>query len=208
MNDHHQQQQHNVVPTHTTDTTTTTSSLANVLTSKLKIYPNFPKPHIEFYDTWSWFQDPSLIHQILLSFHQYLLSNNPPPPSSWNVQVMVGLEARGFVLAPWLASLIQPPCTFVPIRKAKKLPGPVHQVTYSKEYGEDTLEIQVDAILPGQSVIIVDDVLATGGSAKAASELVKKCGGQVIHYLFVMELIKLKGRHILEDAPTHSIVKY
>jgi len=94
---------------------------------------------------------------------------------------------------------------FVPVRKKGKLPGQCVQAVYEKEYGEDIFEIQADSIQPGQTVLVVDDLIATGGSAKAAGELVDKLGGKTLEYIFVIELKFLKGADKL-DAPTYSVV--
>ncbi|KAJ3204597.1 adenine phosphoribosyltransferase, partial [Entophlyctis luteolus] len=98
-------------------------------------------------------------------------------------------------------------CAFVPVRKAGKLPGEVVQVSYTKEYGTDLFEMQRGAIKPGQRVIILDDLIATGGSAKGAGELVKKSGGTTVQYVFFIELTFFKGRDAL-DAPTYSVMAF
>ena len=118
---------------------------------------------------------------------------------------IVGLDSRGFLLGPWIANKLQ--CSFVPIRKKGKLPGECHQVTYEKEYGADYFELQTNAIQPGQRVVVLDDLIATGGSAVAAGSLIKKCGATVMEYIFLIELLGLKGADLL-DAPTFSLLKY
>ncbi|KAJ3337593.1 adenine phosphoribosyltransferase [Gonapodya sp. JEL0774] len=116
----------------------------------------------------------------------------------------VGLDARGFLFGPLIALRLS--CAFVPARKRGKLPGDVHIARYVKEYGVDEFEISKDGITPGQNVVVVDDLIATGGSAKAAGELVQACGGKTVQYCFVVELVDLKGAAVL-DAPTYSLLK-
>ena len=117
---------------------------------------------------------------------------------------MVGLDARGFLLGPTLA--LRAGCKFVPVRKAGKLPGKLETVTYKKEYGEDSFAIQTDSIKSGDKVVVVDDLIATGGSAAAAETLVKKCGGQLLGFVFIIELTGLKGREKL-DAPVYTLIE-
>jgi len=120
--------------------------------------------------------------------------------------VIVGLDARGFLLGPILALRLG--AAFVPVRKQGKLPGEcLSSASYEKEYGTDSFEMQADAIQPGQNVVIVDDLIATGGSAKAAGELVAKQGGKTLEYLFVIEIAFLKAASKL-DAPLYSIVHW
>jgi adenine phosphoribosyltransferase len=121
------------------------------------------------------------------------------------VDVLVGLDSRGFLLGPWIASRLG--AAFVPVRKADKLPGETLRVGYEKEYGQDFFEIQKDAIQSGQKVVILDDLIATGGSAKAAGELVKLSGGNILEYIFFIELKALKGSSVL-NAPTYSVIQF
>lgn len=135
----------------------------------------------------------------------HILSAHPPsltPPFA-GVDVVVGLEARGFLFGPSLALRLG--AGFVPVRKAGKLPGECVKVSYEKEYGQDWFEMQVGAIKAGQRVLIVDDIIATGGSAKAAGDLVNILGGTVVEYLFLMELDFLKGREKLA-APVFTLL--
>ena len=120
------------------------------------------------------------------------------------MDVVVGLEARGFLFGPSLALKLG--AGFVPVRKAGKLPGECVRAAYEKEYGTDWFEMQVGAIKPGQRVLVVDDIIATGGSAKAAGELVELSGGVLVEYVFILELEFLKGREALR-APVYTLLK-
>lgn len=115
----------------------------------------------------------------------------------------MGLEARGFLFGPSLALRLG--AAFVPVRKKGKLPGPCETAGYQKEYGEDFFQMQSDGVKPGQKVLVVDDIIATGGSAAAAGSLVKKLGGTLIGYVFILELDFLKGRAKL-DAPVYTLL--
>ena len=121
------------------------------------------------------------------------------------VDVIAGLESRGFLLGPILASRLG--VAFVPIRKKGKLPGKTESVTFTLEYGQDDLEIQCESIKPGQKVILIDDLIATGGTASAAVGLVQKVQGEVVKFLFVMEIDELKGREKLKVG-VYSMIHY
>lgn len=121
------------------------------------------------------------------------------------IDVIVGLDSRGFLFGPWLANRLN--AGFVPIRKEGKLPPPAFKVGYTKEYGTDFFELSQSSIQKGQNVVVLDDLIATGGSAKAAGELVKLAGGNTIQYVFFIELTFLNGKKLL-DAPTFSVFKY
>jgi len=118
-------------------------------------------------------------------------------------EVLVGLDARGFLFAPSLALKLG--IGFVPVRKRGKLPGPCVTAAYEKEYGTDYFQIQSDGIKKGQRVLVIDDIIATGGSAAAAGSLVNQLGGNLLGYLFIMELNFLKGREKL-DAQVHTLL--
>ncbi|KAI1981221.1 adenine phosphoribosyltransferase, partial [Ophidiomyces ophidiicola] len=118
-------------------------------------------------------------------------------------EVIVGLDARGFLFGPSLALRLG--AAFVPVRKKGKLPGPVETQGYEKEYGTDYFQIQADAVKPGQKVVIVDDIIATGGSASAAGSLVQKLGGDLLGFVFILELDFLKGREKL-SAPAYTLL--
>lgn len=123
-----------------------------------------------------------------------------------DVEVVCGLEARGFLFGFQIAADLGIP--FVPIRKKGKLPGELYSQEYALEYGTDKFEIQKNAIKSGQKVLIVDDLLATGGTMEAASRLIEKCGGQVAECLAVIELVGLNGRSKLAGTKVHSFIQY
>lgn len=139
----------------------------------------------------------ALIRAYELQIQEIVGTGNKP-------DVLVGLDARGFLIGPTVALRLG--CGFVPVRKAGKLPGKLQTVTYQKEYGEDSFAIQDNSIPAGAKVVIVDDLIATGGSAAAAGELVKKCGGHLLGYIFIIELVGLNGRSKLE-APVYTLIE-
>ncbi|MDB9315841.1 adenine phosphoribosyltransferase [Spirulina sp. CS-785/01] len=162
--------------------------------------PDFPKPGIIFRDITTLLRDPDgLRHTADLLYHKCQDQGFAP-------DYVVGMESRGFMFAPLLA--YQYHAGFVPIRKPNKLPGAVHRVEYELEYGMDALEIHQDAIESGKKVLIVDDLMATGGTAQAAAQLVQQCGGELLGFAFVIELVGLKGRDKLPDVPMLSLLQY
>lgn len=170
------------------------------LKSLIREVPDFPKPGINFYDITTLLKDAKGNAAVIDELRQKYLGQH--------VDLVLGIEARGFIFAPALAYALG--AGFVPVRKPKKLPAPVEVVEYALEYGTDRLEIHRDAIEPGQKVLIVDDVLATGGTAAAVSSLVKRLGGDLVGLAFVIELDFLKGREKLTevDAEIFSLVHY
>ncbi|KND02464.1 adenine phosphoribosyltransferase [Spizellomyces punctatus DAOM BR117] len=168
--------------------------------SLLRAIPDFPKKGILFQDIFPIFQDPLAVETIVTNIVHHILSTGLP-----KIDVIVGLDARGFLLGPWIANRLG--AAFVPVRKAGKLPGETIKVAYEKEYGTDYFEMQANAIKTGQNVIVLDDLIATGGSAKAAGELIAKHGGKTVKYIFLVELSALKGSEKL-DAPTYSLVQF
>jgi adenine phosphoribosyltransferase len=164
-------------------------------------YPDFPKPGILFEDIMPFFSSYDL-HVTLVDALEYKIleafgADNKP-------DVIVGLDARGFLMGPTLA--LRFGAGFVPVRKQGKLPGKIETATYQKEYGADTFALQSDSIKPGQKVLIMDDLIATGGSAAAAETLVKKAQGIVLGYVFIIELAFLKGRDKL-NAPVYTLLE-
>ncbi|KAK7077540.1 hypothetical protein SK128_010181 [Halocaridina rubra] len=174
-------------------------SRIKLLEEKIRTYPDFPKPGILFRDIFSVLADPRSFQVMIKLLEEKIQSLCP------NVDVVMGLESRGFLLAAPLALALSKP--LVPMRKKGKLPGKTKQVSYTLEYSTDTFEAQVDGIKPDQTVVIVDDLLATGGTMKAACDLVTSMGGKVALCIVVIELSDLKGCEEI-TAPFQSIVKY
>jgi adenine phosphoribosyltransferase len=172
----------------------------NHLKELIRAIPDYPKPGILFYDLTTLLQDPRGFHELVDNLCDYYVGNDV------DVDVVVGVEARGFILAPALAFRLN--AGFVPVRKPKKLPGKSVAVTYQLEYGTDTLEIHEDAIKPGQRVLISDDLLATGGTAAATVELVRKLGGVVVGASFAVELTFLNGRAKLPGIDVFTMIQY
>ena len=160
--------------------------------------PDWPKPGILFYDITTLMKDADGLATVIEGLQSGV---NPA-----DVDVVLGIEARGFFFAPVVAHSLGK--GFIPVRKPKKLPAATESVQYALEYGFDTLEIHKDAIMPGQRVLIVDDVLATGGTAAAVAQLVEKLGGKVAGLAFVIELDFLNGREKLNGYPIQSLVHY
>jgi adenine phosphoribosyltransferase len=160
--------------------------------------PDFPKPGILFYDITTLLKDPVGLHRAVDALANHYVGRT--------VDLVVGIEARGFIFAPMVAYRLN--AGFVPVRKPKKLPAATAQTSYSLEYGKDALEMHRDAITPGQEVLIVDDLLATGGTAVAVAGLVESLGGRVAGIGFLIELEFLKGREKLSRYELHSVLKY
>ena len=177
----------------------TLESLAIELRSALHQYPNFPSEGILFEDFLPIFASPKLFQKLINAFLIHIQEKFPKT----KIDYIVGLEARGFLFGPSLALALG--CGFIPVRKAGKLPGQVVQATYVKEYGTDVFEMQIDAMPEGSNVIIVDDIIATGGSAVSAYQLVKKLNCKILEFAFVMELDFLKGRERLQ-APVFTLL--
>lgn len=160
--------------------------------------PDYPKPGILFYDLTTLLKDKQGFHNMIDRLCEHYAGRT--------IDVVAGIEARGFIFAPALAYRLQ--AGFVPVRKPKKLPAKTASVTYSLEYGTDTLEIHEDAIKPGQTVIICDDLLATGGTAAATAKLIEQLGGKVAGGAFAVELTFLKGRSKLNGMDVFSLIQY
>ncbi|PFH56550.1 hypothetical protein XA68_16343 [Ophiocordyceps unilateralis] len=183
---------------------TTASQLAGAkmrLRQGLRRYPDFPVEGVEFCDIMPLFASPAL-HAMLLDALEMQIQScfvDPIP------DLIVGLDARGFLFGPALALRLG--LGFVAVRKSGKLPGPCVSARYLKEYGGDSFQMQCDAVAEGQNVLIVDDIIATGGSAKAAADLVTQLKGHVLGYLFILEIAGLKGRDKLEGAKTAILLE-
>lgn len=166
------------------------------LVDKIRKVPDFPKKGILFYDLTTVFQDPVEYGNIIEAMCE--------PFYRQKVELVCSIEARGFILGSAIANELG--AGFVPIRKPGKLPYKKIQETYSLEYGTDTLEIHEDAVTKGQKVLLVDDLLATGGTSAAAVELIKKSGGEILGVSFVVELAELKGREKLKGMNINSLL--
>jgi adenine phosphoribosyltransferase len=159
---------------------------------------DFPKLGINFYDITTLLKHPAGLHQAVDALAAEF--------EGAHIDTVIGIEARGFIFAPALAYHLG--AGFVPVRKPKKLPAERASISYDLEYGQDTLEIHRDAISPGQRVIIADDLLATGGTARAVVDLVENLGGKIEGLVFVVELEFLPGRKKLEGYDVRSLIKY
>ncbi|KAI2262900.1 adenine phosphoribosyltransferase [Ophidiomyces ophidiicola] len=176
------------------------ASLKVGLRAALRQFPDFPSPGILFEDILPIFANPATHADLLRGLELHLLEHYGDHQKP---DVIVGLDARGFLFGPSLALRLGAAC--VPVRKKGKLPGPVETQGYEKEYGTDYFQIQADAVKPGQKVVIVDDIIATGGSASAAGSLVQKLGGDLLGFVFILELDFLKGREKL-SAPAYTLL--
>jgi adenine phosphoribosyltransferase len=160
--------------------------------------PDFPKPGILFYDITTLLKNAQGLRRVIDGFHAQF--------GDQKIDVVVGIEARGYFFAPAIALALG--TGFVPVRKPKKLPCEVEFWEYELEYGTDRLEIHKDSIEDGQRVLIVDDVLATGGTAAAVARLVEKLGGRIASFGFVIELDFLSGREKLKNYDVYSMLHY
>lgn len=168
------------------------------LKSLIREVPDFPKPGINFYDITTLLKDPKGLRQTVDALSAEF--------EGQKIDTVIGVEARGFIFAPALAYHIG--AGFVPVRKPRKLPAECESISYDLEYGQDTLEIHRDAIGKGHNVLIADDLLATGGTARAVVDLVEKLGGRVVGLAFVIELEFLPGRSKLSGYDVRSLIKY
>ena len=168
------------------------------LTKFIRSIPDFPKDGILFRDITTLLQNPKAFKSAINQMSKKIKNNN--------IDVIVAAEARGFIFAGALAYKLG--CAFVPVRKPGKLPSKTYKASYSLEYGKDSLEIHQDAIKKGERILILDDLLATGGTAKAIVDLVKKPGGKIAGILFLIELTELQGRKKLKNLPVYSLIKY
>jgi len=160
--------------------------------------PDYPKPGILFYDITTLIQHPQAFSQALDAMcHRYI---------GQGIDAVLGVESRGFIFGAAMAYRLG--AGFIVVRKPGKLPAAVVRETYALEYGEDAIEMHQDAVKPGQKILMVDDLLATGGTAAAACKLVERAGGKVVECCFLIELSFLKGRQKLGARKVFSLIQY
>ena len=167
------------------------------LENHIRNIPDFPRPGIQFKDITPLLKNPDAFQQTIDRFAHYC--------TELSLDAIVGIEARGFLLAAPLAYQLRKP--LIPVRKQGKLPFRTTSITYALEYGNDTLEIHQDAVAEGQHVLIVDDLLATGGTMAATAKLVEATGAHVAAIAVIIELTDLKGRVALEGYDVHSLIQ-
>ena len=170
------------------------------LKSLIRDIPDYPQPGILFRDITTLLKDKQGLRYVIDALTQKCQELEAEP------EYIIGIESRGFIFAPALAYHLN--AGFVPVRKKGKLPANVHHIEYDLEYGTDILEIHQDALPTGSKVMIVDDLIATGGTAKATSDLVDKIGCELVACGFIVELKSLEGRNKLPDVPLLSLVEY
>ncbi|MFN9534953.1 MAG: adenine phosphoribosyltransferase [Pseudanabaena sp.] len=169
--------------------------------SIIRDIPDFPQQGIMFRDITPLLAHPQGLTAVIQGFKTKTAELN-----IGEIDCIIGIESRGFILGASLAMALG--CSFVPVRKPKKLPSAVFRVEYALEYGTDILEMHQDAIASGKRVMIIDDVIATGGTAAAASKLVEQSGAELVGYGFLIELDFLNGRKALPEVPIVSLVNY
>ena len=172
--------------------------MTEALKTRIRHVPDFPKAGILFYDVTTLLRDPEGF--------QLAIDGIAAPFSGGGIDLVVGIESRGFILGSAVADRIR--AGFVPVRKLGKLPAATVRATYALEYGTDSLEMHRDAVTPGQRVLVVDDLLATGGTASAAVRLVKELGGVIVAVAVLIELAALNGRKQLEGERLHTVLTY
>ncbi len=168
------------------------------LKKKIREVPDFPKPGILFYDVTTLLRDRDGFRRIIDLFSERYQGQH--------VDQVLGIESRGFIFGPTLAYNLG--AGFVPVRKPGKLPARTLRASYALEYGEDTLEIHEDAVEPGQNVLIVDDLIATGGTAAATVHLVQQMNARILEVAFLVELLALEGRRKLDGVQVYSLIQY
>ena len=168
------------------------------LTDYIKDIPDFPKKGIIFKDICPLLKSPEAWTKVMTQLGLFCEETTP--------DLIVGIESRGFIVGSALATRQR--LGFVPIRKSGKLPGNVLKADYTLEYGEDELEIQIDAFEGNPRVLLIDDLLATGGTVNASTELIEKAGGQLVGCGFIIELNELNGRENVPNVPIRSLIRY
>jgi adenine phosphoribosyltransferase len=190
-------------PTSAASSSAELTSAISTLRASLRSFSDFPIPGIEFVDIMPLFADPkahaTLLDALEIQVRQQAATAGGMP------DVIVGLDARGFLFGPGLALRLG--VGFAAVRKKGKLPGPCVTAEYVKEYGADFFQMQEDAIKEGQKVLVVDDIIATGGSAKAAADLVQQCKGSILGFLFILEIPGLNGQEKLGGLPTTILIE-
>jgi adenine phosphoribosyltransferase len=168
------------------------------LKAKIRDVPDFPEPGVVFKDMMPLLADPAALRETVDLIAEWVEPRRP--------DVILGAEARGFILGASLAYKLG--CGFVAARRPGKLPWQTVSATYALEYGENSLELHADAIANGQRVVVHDDVLATGGTARAICDLVEQLGGEIVGVAFAIELAFLEGRKHLDDYDVYSLIEY
>jgi len=168
------------------------------LAKLIRNVPDFPKPGIQFKDVTSLLQHPDAFKHVIDAWAERY--------GDKGLDVIVGVDARGFIFGAALAYVMGLP--FVPARKKGKLPADVVSEEFQLEYGTDTVEIHSDALKAGQKVLIIDDLLATGGTVEAVAKLVRRLGADIVEAAFLIELPPLKGRQRLEGIPVHTLIEF
>ncbi|MDP8903881.1 MAG: adenine phosphoribosyltransferase [Chloroflexota bacterium] len=171
---------------------------ADDLRAKIREIPDFPKPGILFYDITTLLKDAAAFGEAIELMTE--------PFRDTSVDLVVGMESRGFIFSAPMARELN--AGFVPVRKLGKLPAETLSVEYALEYGTNTLEIHKDAVAPGQRVLVVDDLLATGGTVVGTIELLRTLRAELVGLAFLVELLFLKGRDRLRDQRIHSVIQY
>lgn len=174
------------------------SAVKETLRNAIRNVPDFPQPGIQFKDITPVLADPSLFAQSIDALAEGL--------NSESIDAVVGIDARGFIFASAVALKLK--AGFIPVRKQGKLPWKTFEESYSLEYGTNTVAIHQDALKPNSRVLLVDDLLATGGTAAAAASLIRKAGGEIIRASFLIELKFLKGRERLQSVPIHTVIDF
>ena len=178
--------------------TTVSKSVSERLRRSIRTIPDFPKQGIMFRDITTLLQDPEAFALAMSTFEELAVPLHP--------QKIIGTESRGFIFGAPLA--LQLNAGFIPVRKPGKLPAATRSASYDLEYGSDKLEIHEDAVQSGERVLLIDDLLATGGTMQATCKLVEELGGKVVGCLFLIELGFLEGRKLLHGFPVYSLVNY
>lgn len=186
------------MPTKATGANAEPTYNSDALKTLVRTVPDYPKPGILFYDITTLLKDRKGFAALIDALAAHYIGKD--------IDLVLGIEARGFIFGPALAYRLN--AGFVPVRKPKKLPAEVIRVSYDLEYGSDALELHKDAIEPGQNVLLVDDLLATGGTMEATIKLVKQLGGTIEGLAFAIELDFLKGRARFPEYDVFSLLHY